>query len=255
LRIDETLRRAAGLFVELPPAEPKETKPWSVMDTDASSPTPSPRVSAQPIAPMPKVAPARDPDPVPPPATKTVEQIVRDSPGPNLDEIKPAASASASVIDGSGNVSLTSIYGLANLPACPFSAEQVLELLSTLPAELPIQAKRATVNVTVNAMAKATGVTADAIVADASRKLAALAAYAKSYADQASQFITRADAEITALQAEIEQKKRAIDDAKDKQTQMVHACTTESDRLDEVLEFFSLDVHPSKYASTPGDPA
>jgi len=219
MRIDETLRRAAGLFVELPPEEPKESKPWSVMD--APSPAPTLRQSA--------------PTPSPAPASRTVEQIVRESPGPNLDEIKAPATPNATVIDASGNVDFSAIYALANLPK-----------------ELPIEAKRATVNVTVNAMAKATGVTPDAIVADASRKLAALAAYAKSYADQASQFITRADAEITALQAEIEQKKRAIDDAKGKQSQMVHCCTTESDRLDEVLEFFSLDVHPSKYAETQG---
>jgi len=233
MRIDETLRRAAGLFVELPEPEPKETKPWSVMDTPAAAP--APRQAA------PASAPAR-----------TVEQIVRETPGPHLDEIKPLATPSAPVIDSTGEVNFTSIYSLANLPSSPFSAEQVLELLATLPKELPIEARRATVNVTVNAMAKATGVNADAIVADASRKLAALASYAKSYADQASQFITRADAEITALQAEIEQKKRAIDDAKSKQTQLVHACTAESDRLDEVLEFFSLDVHPSKYAGPTG---
>jgi hypothetical protein len=186
---------------------------------------------------------------MPPAAPRTVEQIVRESPGPNLDEIKPAATLNVPVIDASGTVNFSAIYTMANLPASPFSAEQVLELLATLPAELPIDAKRATVKVTVNAMAKATGVNADAIVADASRKLAALAAYAKSYSEQATQFMTKGDAEITALQAEIEQKKRAIEDAKTKQATMVHACTAESDRLDEVLEFFSLDVHPSKYAS------
>jgi hypothetical protein len=225
MRIDETLRRAAGYFVELPESEPKETKPWNVMETDlTTNPT-----SKQP-------------------APRTVEQVVRETPGPNLDEIKPAATISGPIIDASGVVNFSSIYALANLPTSPFSAEQVLELLATLPAELPIEAKRATVKVTVNAMAKATGVTAEAIVADASRKLAALAAYAKSYSDQANQFTTKADAEIAALQAEIEQRKRAIDDAKAKQGLMVQACTAESDRLDDVLEFFSLDVSPSKYA-------
>lgn len=229
----------------------KETKPWSVMDADAPAPTPAPRQSPAASASSALSMPAQKATPGP---TRTVEQLVRETPGPNLDEIKPTPHPDVPVIDTSGAVSFSAIYKLANLPTSPFSAEQVLDLLAKLPAELPIDAKRATVNVTVNAMAQATGVTADAIVADASRKLAALAAYAKSYADQASQFITKADAEITGLQAEIEQKKRAIDDAKDKQTQMVHACTGESDRLDEVLEFFSLDVHPSKYAATSAQP-
>jgi hypothetical protein len=234
VRLDETLKRVASLVVEFDPEPIKESKPWSVMDADAPAAAPAQRVSSPASS---TSAPSR-----------TVEQLVREAPGPNLDEIKPAATANVQVIDTAGAVNFVGIYKLANLPSSPFSAEQVLDLLAKLPAELPLDAKRATVNATVNAMAQATGVTSDAIVADASRKLAALAAYAKSYADQASQFITKADAEITALQAEIEQKKRSIDDAKDKQTQMVHACTAECDRLDEVLEFFSLDVHPSKYA-------
>ena len=231
MRIDETLRRAAGLFVELPDPEPKETKPWNVMDAP-SAPGPAPKLQT----------------PAPVQSTRTVEQIVRDVPGPNLDEIKPAATINGQVIDESGSVNFSTIYALANLPSSPFSAEQVLELLATLPAELPMEAKRMTVKVTINAMAKATGVTADAIVADASRKLAALAAYAKSYAEQANQFTTKAEAEIAALEAEIQQRKRSIDEAKNKQATMVQACTAESDRLDDVLEFFSLDVHPSKYA-------
>ncbi len=226
MRIEETLRRAAGLFVELPDAEPKEVKPWNVMDAPKSRPEET-------------VQPA-----------KTVEQIVRDAPGPNLDEIKPAAATTSNFqpVDGQGNVDFTAIYSLANLPNSPFSAEQVLELLATLPAELPLEAKRATVKVTINAMAKATGVTPDAIVADASRKLAALTAYAKSYAEQATQYVSKAEAEIAALQAEILQRNNAIADAKQKQLNLVTACTAESDRLDDVLEFFSLDVHPSKYA-------
>ena len=245
MRIDETLRRAAGLFVEFD--DHHDTKPWNVMDVQETVNAPLKR----PSAPVPTPEAPQTPMPQPgsqPPAPRTVEQIVRDSPGPNLDEIKPAATPASPVIDETGSVNFSSIYGLANLPASPFSAEQVLELLASLPAELPIESKRATVKVTVNAMAKATGVTSDAIVADASRKLAALAAYAKSYSDQASQFIANADAEITSLQAQIEHKKAAIEDAKSKQAQMVHSCTAESDRLDEVLEFFSLDVHPSKYA-------
>lgn len=228
MRIDETFRRAAGLLFEMPPEEPKPTKPWNVMDAD---------VPQAPAEPQPVAVP------------KTAEQIVRDAPGPNLDDIKPIATGPTTpIIDQSGNVNFNAIYDLAKLPPSPFSAEQVLELLATLPADLPIESKRSTVKITVNAMAKATGVTTESIVADASRKLAALAAYAKSYSDQATQFTTKADAEIAALLAEIEQRKRSIEDAKAKQAQMVQACTHETDRLDEVLEFFSLDVHPSKYA-------
>ncbi len=226
MRFDETLRKAMSLVVEMPAEEPKPTKAWNVMDD--VDPVPSTQAPAAP--------------------TKTIEQVVREAPGPNLDEIKPTANPSLPVIDSAGNVNFAAIYDLAKLPTSPFTAEQVLELLGTLPPDLPLETKRSTVKITVGAMAKATGVTTESIVADASRKLAALAGYAKSYSDQASQYTTKAEAEITALLAEIDQRKRSIEDAKAKQAAMVDACTKESNRLDDVLEFFSLDVAPSKYA-------
>ena len=111
MRIDEVLKKAAGLLVELPEEQQKPAKPWSVMD----DPTPS-----QPI-------PARQPesklaDLKPAPTTRTVEQVVREAPGPNLDEIKPTANPAEPVIDGSGNVNYAMIYVLANLPSSPLAS-------------------------------------------------------------------------------------------------------------------------------------
>lgn len=242
MRFEDAIRKAASLVIEMPPEEPKADKPWNVMDAALPDvPSPTGPVQAAP-SPRPAAASATAP------STKTVEQVVRDAPGPNLDQIKPVANPASPVMDDDGNVNFGSIYSLAQLPNTPFTAEQVLELLSTLPAELPIEAKRSTVNITVSAMAKATGVSTESIVADASRKLAALAAYAKSFADQAASYTTKAEAEIAAFLAEIEQRKKMIENAKAKQAIMIDACSKETERLDEVLEFFSLDIHPSKYA-------
>jgi hypothetical protein len=231
MRIGETLKKAAGLFVEI--EEKPEEKEWSVMDAPTPSPTPDPIPT---------------PAPTPTPAPRTVEQIVRESPGPNLDQIHPTATPSQPVIDPSGKVDFAAIYQLANLPSSPFTAEQVLEVLASLPPELPLEAKRTTLKVTLGAMAKTMGVTSETVVADASRKLAALAGYAESYVKQANEYIAKSEQEIQALQAQIEERRRGINDAVKKQSQMVDACTAESDRLDDVLEFFSLDVGPSKYA-------
>jgi hypothetical protein len=235
MKIGDTLKKAAGLFVEIE-EKPEET---SLLDEIARTPAPTPLVET----PAPTPAPRR-----------TVEQIVREQPGPNLDEIKIPAPAPAPaapvepVIGADGQINFNAIYQMAKLPSSAFAAEQVLELLASLPAELPIAAKRATLKVTLEAMSKTVGVTSESVVADASRKLAALAAYSDSYSEQANLYVTKSETEIANLEAEIERRKQGIQDAKARQAQMQQACQAESDRLDDVLEFFSLDVPPSKYA-------
>ncbi len=232
--IRDTLKKAAGLFVEFAEdpnaaasSAPKEE--WNVMTAD----TPEPER----------------------PRPKTVEQIVREQPGPNLDEIKipataptPPATPVAPVIGPDGAVNFDSIYKLASLPTVAFTAEQILELFASLPNELPLESKRATIKVTLSAMAKSLGITTEQIVSDASRKLAALAAYNESFTKQAVDYVAKTDVEIMTLEAQIAEKREAILNAKSKQTSMNQACTAEVDRLDDVLEFFTLDVPPSKLA-------
>ena len=220
MRIGETLKKAAGLFVDIP--------------EDTSMPDLS-SITARPAV-------------EPRPAPKTVEQVVREQPGPNLDQIQAPADPAQPVIDSTGSVRFGEIYRLASLPSSAFTAEQVLELLGSLPADLPLSSKRATVKITVDAMAKTTGVTTEAIVADASRKLAALAAYAKSYTQQADEYANKSELEIISLEQQIAARKSSIEEARHKKEQMVAACTTESDRLDDVLEFFTMDVGASKNA-------
>ena len=180
------------------------------------------------------------------PAPKTVEQIVRDTAGPNLDEIK----LSEASLGKSGSVLKPSeIYQAAKLPASPFSAEQMLDMLGSLPKELPLETRRATVKVTLNALGKSLGATPETIVADASRKMAALSAYNDHLARRTGEFVSREEAAIVELQKQIEAKKQAIVEAKNAQSQALQTSKAESERLDDVLEFFSLDVPPSKYAA------
>lgn len=183
-----------------------------------------------------------------PAPTKTVEQIVKESPGPNLDEIKVPVDAPVQPLRADGTVEYRAIYDMAHVQDAPFTAEQLLDLLATLPAELPLEARRQTVKITIQAMAKTVPVTPEIIVADASRKLAALAAYEDSFNKQADDFVAKSEAEITSLEAQIQAKRNAIEDAKVKREAMDKACTAEADRLDDVVEFFSLDIAPSKFA-------
>ena len=215
--IKETLVKARGLFVEFdPPAEEL---------AQATAPAPS----------------------------KTVEQIVKDTPGPNLDQIKvpeEPVSPAQPLLGPDGALNYPAVYKLANLPDAPMTAEQAIELIASFPADLPMTSRRAAMKVTLDAMSKATGASAESVVADASRKLAALASFADSYGQQADKYVALTELQIEDLQKQIETKKASIADALAKKARAVGDCERESDRLDDVLEFFTLDVSPSKHAGT-----
>ena len=220
LDLREKLRKAAGLFIELPPEEQSDER-------DAV------RERERPTA--------------------TVEEIVRESDGPNLDAISVpaihAATEPTALSDADGRLDFSPVYESAGLPPAPFTAEQAVEMLRSLPAELPLAMRRQTMGVALNAMGKSIGATPESIVADASRKLAALAAYGESLSRKTAESVANAELEIAALQAQIAAKKQEIADAQQGMAQTLAVCHSESDRLDDVLEFFSLDVPPSKHAA------
>jgi len=171
------------------------------------------------------------------------------SEGPNMDEIKFSASCLEPVLTPDGKADFSLIYQQSGVRAAPFTAEQMLEMLESLPSELPLDTKRQTVRVTLNAVGKTIGATPETIVADASRKLAALTAYLDHLTKQTTGSAAAAELEIGSLQARIEEKRRAMTAAHLKQAQMRQLCDAESARLDDVEEFFRLDVPPSKAAS------
>lgn len=232
MNIGNTLKKVGGLFYELDDA-PASDDDFARKMSEAKQEINSGGAAA---APVPNLQP------------KTGAQILRETPGPSLEEIQVAATPATPVVAADGSVDFKAIYGLAKLPASPITAEQILDLLATLPAALPMETKRETVKVTLNAMAQSVGVTTESVVADASRKLAALATYAQSYVAQANEYVAKSEQEIASLEQEIQHRKELIDQAKAKQAQVDKACHDESDRLDDILEFFSLDVAPSKYA-------
>ena len=121
--------------------------------------------------------------------------------GPNMDEIKFSASCLEPVLTPDGKADFSLIYQQSGVRAAPFTAEQMLEMLESLPSELPLDTKRQTVRVTLNAVGKTIGATPETIVADASRKLAALTAYLDHLTKQTTDSAATAELEIGALQA------------------------------------------------------
>ncbi len=231
MSLRESLRKAASLIVELPPEAPRE----EVVDSTSDAHLDDLLAELENKAAGP---------------TRTVEEIVRDAEGPNLDQIQVDAGA-APELTADGSVDFEAIYRQASLPTTPFSAEQFLEMLASLPQELPLDTKRSTVKVSLNALGRTTGTTPDTIVADASRKLAALASYLDSLGALTKAQVATAEQEIADLQARIEDRRKAMQASQQLLFETTQRCTAETDRLDDVLEFFSLDVPPSKYAAIP----
>lgn len=245
----DAFRKAAELVVELPEdQQATKSKSGSTMEGAEQA-----FQELEQLAQKTRQQPAggRQPGPT---RVKTVDQIVREAEGPNLDEIKnPGGPPPSSTIKPDGAPDFAAIYQQAALPAVQFSCEQMLGMIDGLPKEIPIATKRQMVKVSLDAMGKALGATPETVVADASRKLAALSAFIDSLTRQTEEFVSSTQMEIATLEAQISEKTKAIESARQKVKQAAAACDSEADRLDDVLEFFSLDVPPSKYAP-PAEP-
>jgi len=230
MSLRDQLRKAASLFVEVAP-DPEPVAAMADVNADAE---------------------ASDNIATPPPVTKTVEDIVQQAPGPNLADITAPKPPSMPPPAGEGTIDFSSLYKSAGLPDASFTAEQMIDMLTTLPQELTLEVKRQTVKASLGSLGKSIGATPETIVTDASRKLAVLAAYTDNVEKDTKQFCAASEEEITRLQQQIADKRKAVEAAKQHYTQVSTLCHAEGERLDTVLEFFSLDVAPSKYAPPSG---
>jgi hypothetical protein len=245
MNIGDRLRKAAGLFVELPP-QAEEERPAPAEAGAGGGEDDLDRRMAEMDASMQGLRGGTTTQP------RTVDQIVRDSAGPNLDEITVPPQSAGAVQASDGALDFAALYASAGLPASPFTAEQTVEMLASLPQSLPLEMKRQTVQVTLAAMGKAIGATPESIVADTSRKLAALASYADEFTRNTGEFVAGTEADIAMLLSQVEEKRKAILEAKQREAAIQQMCSVEADRLDDVLEFFSLDVPPSRHAPPTG---
>lgn len=235
MNLFNTLRKAGSLLVELPPEE----NPINSLHAED--------VSGDDI-PLPENARLSYDMNVPKSGARTVADIARETDGPNLDQVQVDGAALPST-SADKPLDFPAIYRAAKLPETGFGAEQMLETLASLPAELPLETKRMTVRAMLGTLGKTTGATPETLVADASRKLAALNSFTGFMDKKTGETVAQNETEIAQLQAQIEEKRSAILNAKTEIARVHQACELESDRLDDVLEFFSLDQGASKYAS------
>jgi hypothetical protein len=232
MSLRNALKKASELFVEFPEEQPDFSSMTSTKPSAAVS-KPSPA--------SPTIQPAAQP-------MMSIKQIVEQTEGPNLDQISVNEEKAKEAIDASGNVNFEVVYTSAGLTKTNFGAEEALQVINSLPPELEINVKRATVQATLTAMGKAMGVNTTTVVADASRKIAALSAYQDSLNLRAQTKVTSLtgliqehEAKIMELKAEIERTNQVLSTA-------VNCCQSEGERLDDVQEFFTLDIGASRNA-------
>ena len=276
MSLRNVMRKAAGLLVEMPPEGVDSPKSG---EGEATATDDSGKVDTRPAPDIDELLAAvrgpkgqKDDEAASPspllssttkPASATATQLAQSGSGPNLDQIKNAASSAAApiatpgdakagdkpkIMGADGKIQLPAIYQAAGVPEIAFTAEQALEIIHSLPADLPLEVRRQTVKATLNAIGKTLGATPQTLVGDATRKLAALEAYMESFSKKSEEFTKKVETDIAALEKQIEEKRKAIISAQGRVQELSQFCDREAERLDDVLEFFSLDVGPSKYA-------
>ena len=78
----------------------------------------------------------------------------------------------------------------------------------------------------MSAMGQATGVSAESVVTDASRKLAALASYADGLMKRTNDFVAATQLDIAQLEQKIREQRQTIDETKMLLEKAVTACNT-----------------------------
>ena len=232
----DAMRKAASLIVELPPEKPA---PLNLSADDIN-------LDDLPDTDLPDNArlPGYDADEVREPMT--VAQLVRNADGPDLNQIQITEEPTDAV--GDKSLDFNAIYAAAKLPPTQFGADEMLNVLSSIPSEVPLQTKRVTVKAVLGGMASM-GASPENIVADASRKLAALQAFHGFMEKKTTETIETSQTVIAELEAQIETRRQAMQNARGELARVTQGCEAEADRLDDVLEFFSLDEGVSKHAS------
>ena len=160
-----------------------------------------------------------------------------------LNSVPATASAAAdsggSPVDADGLINFDVLYTQAGVLTVPFTAEQALDMLSHMPAGVSEEARQQVINVTLAALGRSVGGTPEAIVADATRKQAALQKFRQTRGDQLVELTSAAEGRIVDLQGEIAKSQAIIEKAKRQYQILSDACAAQETQMDKVVDFFS----------------
>lgn len=172
--------------------------------------------------------------------TPTAPTVVAELPKPEAPTLSEA-----------GTLDFPAIYQFARLTGTRFTAEQTLAMLEELPQAMPLEMKRQTVQVTLNALGTAIGASRSSIVSDATQKRDTLQQYADTQDLKTDDYVAQTESEIEELQRQIAEKESQIATAREKQACVRNLCDTESSRLESVLSFFGEEATSSTPVVTP----
>lgn len=219
-------RKGMSLFVEIDEPAPQSSAPAP----------PAPR-AASPAAPG-------DDEYVRKLRSKSVGELMKELDGPEPDQIhqavQSAAPEAAPVLPGD-QVDFGAIYRQAQIAPLQFGAEQMLEMIQSYPGEMPLPIKRQALDATLKHMGAALHITKEVIVADATRKLTALAAFEETAKRERDGVMSAAQEKVRQLQAQIQAEQEKASAAEARFRALVQQCEAEGQRLDQVQEFLTLD--------------
>jgi len=178
------------------------------------------------------------------------EARLRLTPAPPSPTFPPSTGEGAggqdSPVDAGGMVSFDRLYAQAGVPIVPFTAEQALDMLRNMPPGVSDDSRQQIINVTLAALGRSVGGTPEAIVADATRKQAALQAFRRTRGEGLADLTTAAEARVAELQREIAKSQAMIAQAKHQYETLSQSCQDEEARLDTVVDFFSDSPAPGR---------
>ena len=163
---------------------------------------------------------------------------VRLTPTPTPPVVAELPKPEAPTLSEAGTLDFPAIYQFARLAGTSFTAEQTLDMLEELPQAMPLEMKRQTVQVTLNALGTAIGASRSSIVSDATQKRDTLQQYADTQDLKTDDYVAQTESQIAELQRQIAEKESQIATAREKQACVRNLCDTESERLESVLSFF-----------------
>ncbi len=169
----------------------------------------------------------------------TTEPVVVPEPEPLVTG--PVLVSLTDAVSEEGDLDFGRVFQQYDLPTVSFSAEQAMSMLQSLPRDLALRTKRATVNTTLSAIGQVVGATPQDIVQDASRKKETLERYVGALGHEIEETTATMQAEIDRLQAEIAAHNETLRSLTKKRAAATELCQSRMNMLDQVINFFDYD--------------
>ncbi len=155
------------------------------------------------------------------------------------DVSAPTSLPGANPVGADGSIDFAALYAQARIPPAKFTAEQALDLIKD--SDPSDAARKQTIKV-IAAFGKNVGATPDEIVVDAADKQDAIHSFLGARDDEMVVFSGKADEQVAALLARVEQIKQMKDAAVQQHALVQTACREEAARLEQVKDFFRQEV-------------